>query len=119
MDQNPFRKSGSHVPGSSGANPPSPTGDNFRSMPSDNEEGAFKAPSFDSPAKEKKKGIANRFNQAEQAANEARWKDRVQPGGGSLDLNETPVGGAWGAFMAADLLAEPGAAMGGPLAPAM
>lgn len=39
-------------------------------MPSDNEEGAFKAPSFDSPADDEKKGIANRFNQAEQAAKE-------------------------------------------------
>jgi len=70
VDQNPFRKSGSHVPGSSGVNRPSPTGDNFRSMPNDNEEGAFKAPSFDSPADDEKKGIANRFNQAEQAAKE-------------------------------------------------
>ncbi len=39
-------------------------------MPSDNEEGAFKAPDFSSTNDEEKKGISNRFNQAEQAAKE-------------------------------------------------
>lgn len=78
MDNNPFRNKApdlnkGHTPSPQGGGAPSykkPSNSNFESMPNDDNEQAFKVPGFANANDKEKNGIANRLNQAEQAAKE-------------------------------------------------